>query len=131
MALSKAEWRRRVAAACALHGIDLADLNDMEGLPKHAARRAGHDSDDYRPNHALALALAERLELPVDWFEAEDWRPLVRPAAQAAAESPATRRDLAALKAELLEGLARDSAAQDVLRKQPAPGDSGEGVTGG
>lgn len=75
MALGKAEWRRRVAAACALHGIDLADLDELEGLPKHAARRAGHKSDTYQPNHALAVMLAERLDLPVGMFEDEGWRP--------------------------------------------------------
>lgn len=132
MALAKAEWRRRVGAACALHGLDLSDLADaFEGLPRDAARRAGHPSDDYSPNHALALALAERLELPVDWFEAEDWRPLVRSRLQAAGESPATRLDLAALKAELLEGRAGESIARGAQQMQPAPAGSAEGSTGG
>lgn len=77
MALDKAEWRRRVAAACELHGIDLKDV-ELEGLPKGAARAAGHESNHtVFPNHTLALALAERFDLPVAWFEEEDWRPLV------------------------------------------------------
>lgn len=132
MALGKAEWRKRVAAACALHGIDLSELPRFEGLPQDAARRAGHPSDDYLPNHSLALALADELGLPVDWFEAEDWRPLIRSSAQAAAESPATRLDLAALKAELLADLAAQAlAARDAQHQQPEPGDSAEGLTGG
>lgn len=104
MALSKSEWRRRVAAACELHGIDLKDLEALDdGLPKGAARRAGHPSDTYAPNHALAMILAERLELPLAWFEDEDWRPLIG--------------DEPAIPAETKLGLARQQQGLDMLRE--------------
>lgn len=84
MALSKAEWKRRVEAAAALHGWELKDLIDPvaelagDNFPRNAAARAGHESDNYQPNHALALILAELLGVPVEWFEEEDWRAVLQ-----------------------------------------------------
>jgi hypothetical protein len=80
MALSKTEWKRRVDAALVLRGEELGDLKQPvheKGLPVNAAARAGHDSDSYLPSHALALVVAEITELPVAWFEDEDWRQLI------------------------------------------------------
>jgi len=86
MTLSKAEWKRRVEAALVLRGEELGDLKQpvhAKGLPVNAAARAGHDSDSYMPSHALALVVAELTELPVAWFEDEDWRPLISEAREA------------------------------------------------
>lgn len=128
MTLSKAEWRKRVKAAAALHGWELSDLNEPvarmagKGTPIDAARRAGHESDDsYGPNHALALILAELLEVPVAWFEEEDWRPLLRESPEvAAAESPVTMETFLQAKTEVLQAV--EEARIDLggqRRKQP------------
>ena len=60
-------------AAMALRGQELADFpEDLEGFPKNAARRAGHDSDDYVATTPLARSVAEVLGLPTEWFTAAD-----------------------------------------------------------
>jgi hypothetical protein len=112
MALSKEAWKQRVDAACALHGMDLSDLPDFDGLPQRAAARAGHASDNYQPNHSLALRLAEELELPVEWFEAEDWRPLVSAKAEAGLAG-----ELQSVKTELLAGLSEVRRGLEALNK--------------
>jgi hypothetical protein len=121
MALSKKEWKCRVDAALAVRGEELGDLkqpvND-KGLPVNAAARAGHESDSYAPNHALALVVAELTEFPVAWFEADDWRPVLSEGA-AAVESQSD--DLGKLKAErsaLLSTISQVRSEIEDLRTQ-------------
>lgn len=125
MALSKNEWRRRVQAICVLNGMELSDLSDVvrrHGLPKNAAARAGHESDTYMPNHALALVLAEELEVPTTWFESEEWRPLLG----AAGGSPVTKDDLDAGLSELNEALDEIRGELAAARRLPGHGEEGE-----
>jgi hypothetical protein len=124
MTLSKAEWKRRVDAALVLRGEELGDLKQPvheKGLPVNAAARAGHDSDSYMPSHALALVVAEITELPVAWFEVEDWRPLISEEAGAAMESDEEIGKLKAERSVLLSTIAQVRSELEDLRKHPPP----------
>jgi hypothetical protein len=91
VALSKTEYKRRLDAALALRGMKRAQLPDLlveRGLKRNAASRAGHASDDYAPNEALAIALGKILGVGQDWFEEPDLGRLV-----AGAESGAVNVD--------------------------------------
>jgi hypothetical protein len=81
MALTKAEYKRRLDAAMALTGMkrsDLPDLLEQHGLKRYAAARAGHETDTTAaPNKALANALGEILGVGRPWFEEPDWRKVV------------------------------------------------------
>lgn len=122
--LSKDEWKRRVDAALSLRGEELGDLRHVvkeKGLPLNAAARAGHDSDAYEPNHALALVLAEITELPVAWFEVEDWRSLISEEAVAAGDPGDEAGKLKAERSLLLSMIAQVRSELEDLRKHPRP----------
>lgn len=132
MALSGDELRRRIVSAAALHGWGLRELRDQleaYGANKHMAE--GMIAGKVPQNRANMDALGAVLDVPVDWFEAEDWRPLLRTSAQAEAESPVTQLDLAAMKAELLADLATGLETRDAQHRRPERGDSAEGLPGG
>lgn len=115
-ALSKRQFRRRVAALCELQGIDLGDLDSVtavRGLPVGAAKRAGHESDKYQPNHALNLVLAEYFDVPVEWFENEEWRGLIN------TEPPLPPQAVAAMKRQETQ-VAMLTEATETLRRLEA-----------
>lgn len=137
MALSKAEWERRLKAILTLKGMDLADLKHVvheHGLPVNAAARAGHESDELMPSDALALVVARILDVPVSWFEAEDWRSQITPARAADDALQSLRlellKEIRGLRSELRGELAKEHAARVVPPVIPAPGSTAEGLTG-
>lgn len=112
MALTKAEYRRRLDAALALTGMkrtELPDLLERRGIKRHAASRAGHPSDDYVPNEALAFALGKILGVGQRWFEEPDLHQLIVDAAPVEAEPPTEDQDLARRAKEAAELARRPS----------------------
>lgn len=116
MALTKAEYKRRLDAALALTGMkrtELPDLLEQRGIKRHSARRAGHPSDDYTPNEALAIALGKILGVGQAWFEEPDVSRLI----DGATAPSASAIDDEAREAE--EDLRRRGAGED----RPEPGE--------
>ncbi len=124
MAIPKAQWQRRLRAALELRGMDLKDLPHIEGFSKKAAARANRDRDDYLASEPLAEAVAKVLELPPEWFTAENFSAVVsRGGGQpgAADELRAQVRDLAGGQALLLVELEKVQRSlresQETLRR--------------
>jgi hypothetical protein len=132
MGLSKDEWKRRLEAALALRDKELSDLKyavHEQGLPVNAAARAGHASDTLQPSHALAVVVAELLDMPVAWFEDEEWRTLVtEPPAEGEEALVALVRRLAERQSVLLsrlESVQREQERQRTLLLRLLPPESG------
>src|SRR4051794_27613173 len=83
MPLSKAEYKKRLSAALALNGRTLDEIDAVLATPEwgmgeEAASRAGRPKDEKRnPSRSLSKALGQILQVGEEWFEAEDWRPLI------------------------------------------------------
>lgn len=135
MALSSEEFRRRVVAAAALKGWDLDDLQaplEERQFPKHAAARAGRSSDSYMAGRALILVLADILDVPEEWFTAEDVYELIAaPAAEATdatSAAPATSGGgrVGEKAREVAEGLkSSPQGRRRVQRGRPGPQEGG------
>lgn len=104
-------WRQRLKSALELQGKELKDLpSEIEGFPKDAARRAGHESDDFTATTPLARAVAEEIGFPEEWFTSDDFGVWISQAARALREEPEARRLTVAEFREALE-------AQALLRR--------------
>jgi hypothetical protein len=91
MALTKPQFKRRLDAALALSGLKRSELPALlveRGIKGHSAARAGHPSDDYQPNEALAVALGKILGLGQDWFEEPNLGKLIEGAIEGGEDEP-------------------------------------------
>lgn len=109
MALPQEELRRRIVAAAALHGWGLRQLR--EELGRIGAQKLLADrmiSGAIPQSRANITVLADLLEVPREWFEAEDWRTLIRaPRAPSREELEDVAREIAGHERALLEERSR------------------------
>lgn len=130
VALTGEELRKRIVSAAALHGWGLRGLRDRledYGANRHMAERM--IAGKVPRTRANLDALAAVLEVPCEWFEDEDWRPLIR--VNEGVDPAMLDQAVEGLRTELLARLAQQSGSQEGQRKLPEPGSTGEGVTGG
>lgn len=121
MALPPTELSKRIKAAAALHGWSMRQVRDE--LQTYGADRllAERIASGKLPARQAALdTLASFFGLPVAWFEAEDWRPLI-------SSGEAARPGLAEIQAgqnDLLAGLMGLGEAVESLRAELADAQS-------
>lgn len=102
----------------ALEGKDLGDFPSIEGFPKNAAQRAGHDSDDYVATTPLARSVAEELGLPVQWFTEPDLKAWLSERPGEAGDARAVRDLLIEIQAAETRVLSALSRHQESLRDE-------------
>jgi hypothetical protein len=126
MSLSKSEYKRRLDAAVALNGTTLDRVDDELdrewGLGKEAASRPGRRADKAAPNRALSYALGQVLEVGDAWFEAEDWRTLLREGALATELPDDQLGELKAQRSVLISTISQvRSELEDPRKRRPRP----------
>lgn len=110
--IPKAQWRRRFRAALALRGIEAKDFPVvLSGLPKNAAQRAAHFSDDYEATDTLAWVVSQELGLPQAFFTEPDLDTLLATRRSEGLDAAETVGD-----AELAEALAGLAEVQQQLQ---------------
>jgi hypothetical protein len=120
MGLSKKEFRNRVLAAAALHGLGLRTLRDhLEefGADRTLAESLINDPAKRKPKQLRDLT--EALEVPAAWFEAPDWRSLISEGAAAAEAKGDEIGELKAQRSVLLSTIAQVRSELEDLRKRP------------
>ncbi len=129
MGLSKEEFANRVTAAASLHGLGMRELRthlEKFGANKTLAEALISDETKRKPKQLRDLA--EALEVPIAWFEAEDWRDLIN--AEGAAGASPQVEDLMAQRSVLLSTFEQVRVELEDLRKPPQPGESPGKVNG-
>lgn len=125
MPLTDEEFRNRVKAAAALHGLGIkADLRtylDARELDKGLATKLIEKPEERRPKPLKDLS--DALEVPIAWFEKEDWRSMIYAEGSPTLKELVDERDLA----RLALGELRDELG--TLRRDQPPDE--EPATGG
>jgi len=118
MPLSSKEFRNRVLAGAALHGLGMRSLRtalEEFGADRTLAEAMIRDETARKLRRNLR-DLSETLEVPEAWFTEQDWRPLIR---DDRVDEPWRRR----LTAPPADGKG-DEKPEDLIPPEDQPGES-------